>query len=253
MQTCTAVCKVFCNPELWKQIFDREGMRYFDEVKCRKYRGEPGPVPHISLPRAYGYFNSDCKLFPDKKVKDTQKLQLFYKEIDGKAITLNYAGTLAQKPKEGSEGVAACFYKQSWPKAFEVHGEAELGESFWAFVTVKPLVESFGIPLNAKLDLAAKHPQYRLHRGVERSMANFDNVVETGEYLDVVASYTICEETFEHDFGAGEIDCQLAMGGARAPGGGLPPSATTSTASIEHACEHGNVEVYIVIYLHFLF
>lgn len=71
MQTCKAVCKVFSNVDLWKQIFDREGCRYFDEVKCRKYRGEPGPVPHISWPKAYGYFDSDCKLFPspDKKVK----------------------------------------------------------------------------------------------------------------------------------------------------------------------------------------
>ena len=74
-----------------------------DEVKCRKYRGEPGDVPPLSWHKAYEYFHSPCPLFPGKLVKETHKLQLFYKEIDGKAITLNYAGTLAQKPKEGSE------------------------------------------------------------------------------------------------------------------------------------------------------
>ena len=65
-----------------------------------------------------------------------------------------------------------------------MHGEVELGESFWAFVAVKPLEGSVGVSIKEKLKLAAEHSQYCLHKVVERSIANFDNVVETGEYLD---------------------------------------------------------------------
>lgn len=189
-------CTIASNTELWKKIFDREGLRYFDEVKCQKYRGNPGKVPHISLPRAYGYFNSDCKLFPGRKVKEMHKLQLFYKEIDEMPITLNHAGILAQHPKKGSEGIAACFSEDCQKKAFKVYGEVPLDESFWAFVTVKPF--QIGESLThkqAELKLTADHPQYRLHKAVERSIANFDNVVEKGEYLD--KSYVRCKESLK--------------------------------------------------------
>src|SRR5262245_39369223 len=44
------------NPALWKQIFDREGLAYFDDEKCRKYRGNPGDVPKLSWPMVYGFY-----------------------------------------------------------------------------------------------------------------------------------------------------------------------------------------------------
>lgn len=65
--------------------------------------------------------------------------------------------------------------------------------------------------IKKKLELAAKHPQYCLSKVVERSIANFDNVVETGEYLDDEGHRTICEETFEYNFGGGKRGYHFAL------------------------------------------
>ncbi|MBS0655965.1 MAG: F-box protein [Verrucomicrobia bacterium] len=221
--------QIVSNPELWREIFDREGLPYFDEVKCRRYRGEPSPVPQFSWPKAYGYFNSDSELFPGKKVKETEKLQLFYNKIDGQPMTLNYAGTLAKTPKDGSNGIAACFSKYCFDETFEVHGEVPIGTSFWGFVTVIPLDESIKKSLAEKLTLATKYPGYRLHKVVERSIANFDNVVETGKYLDGKDSWTICEEAGKENRGLGETDYRLAIRGAC-----IPDGISVSPHSIAH-------------------
>ncbi|MBS0655117.1 MAG: F-box protein [Verrucomicrobia bacterium] len=201
--------KIAIDTGLWKKIFDREGLPYFDEVKCKKYRGNPGKVPQISWPRAYQYFNRNCKLFPGKKVKETHKLQLFYKKIDGVPMTLNHAGTLAKNPKEGSEGIAACeLALDSLNGPLEAHGETELGASFWGFTAVKSLEGIHEKTIEEKEELVKKYPNYRLHRLVERSIVNFDNLVETGKYLDGEMTSTICEETVEYDDGDGDV-CDL--------------------------------------------
>lgn len=204
MQTCQAFYKVFSNNDLWKQIFDREGMSYFDETKCWKYRGNPGQLPPISLPKAYQYFNSDCKLFPGKKVKETHKLQLFYKEIDGKPMTTNHAKVVARNPKAGSGGIPARFDNVSWNRDVHMYGNKPLSKSFWAFVAVKSLNGTWDMPSEEKLKVVANYAQYRLHTLFERVVVNFDHMVETGQYLDDKHESTICEDTIEHNFGMGK-------------------------------------------------
>src|SRR5207248_8271324 len=96
---------------------------------------------------------------------------------------------------------------------FKVYGETPLGESFWGFVAVKPLAGTSDWSIGMKLALVACYPQYRLHRVFERSIANFDNMVEIGEYVDGEGSFTLCEETVTFDDGdGGEIDCQVSIG-----------------------------------------
>lgn len=229
LQTCKAVYKVFSNANLWRRIFDREGLLYSDEEKCRKYRGEPGEVPPLSWSKAYQYFHRPCPLTRSKRVLETHKLQLFCKEIDGISTTLNRVGELAKSPKAGSGGITACFHRHALPEAFQVFGEEPLGRSYWAFVALKPLDGSIGIRVAEKLRLVDKLSHYRLHRIVERSIANFDNVVETGEYLDgctkrsitnfdnvvendVQYSWTICKDTIRFNEGSNIRFDRLAVG-----------------------------------------
>jgi hypothetical protein len=198
---------------LWKKIFDREGLAYFDETKCRTYRGEPGYVPPLSWPRVYGFYNSPCTLEPGKLRKETHKLQLFYKEIDGIAISMNHAGELAKIPKPGSRGIAACFDKDLENLALKVFQEEKLGDPFWGFVALKLLgYDEVLKSLATKRAEAKQYPLYRISRAVERAVANFDNVVEGRGFIDGPDSIAICEGRVVGDFGYGEKEHGVVMG-----------------------------------------
>lgn len=127
------------NKELWKIIFDRECLPYFDETKCKKYHGDPGKVHQISWPRAYQFFNCDCKLFLGKKIKETHKLQLFYKEINGIEMTLNHVKILSKNLEAKNKGNVPFFDDFVGEDAFKAYGEAPLSKSFWGFAAIKSL------------------------------------------------------------------------------------------------------------------
>jgi len=168
------------------------GLIAFNKLKWEEYIGDVGKEP--SLPaNMYQILQSQCPIWPGKKVEQTHLLTLIPKTVNGKPLTLKLMDSLVQKPTKGNK----TNFKIS---SFYGHDKTTVKKSHWVLMTKDVIPDSRKKSYSDQKQLAQtcnKHGiEYEVPKLLDVAVNVFMEYVQTGERLlsDKPWTFTRCRE-----------------------------------------------------------
>jgi len=183
----------------------------FGKAKWEEYIGTVGAEPPLPG-NIHEILQSQCPIWPGKKVAQTHILTLVPKTVNGKALTLQTLGELVKHPKRGN----ATKYRTFSPS---VHENTPVGESHWVLMARDVIPNSRNKSYSDQKRLAQTYNkngvEYEVPRLLDATVNIFMEYVRTKTRLfsDSPSTYTRCQETYKN-----EGKYQMVVGGFSASG-----------------------------------
>jgi len=174
------------------------GLIAFNKLKWEEYIGNVGKEP--SLPAdMHQILQSQCPIWPRKKVEQTHMLTLIPKTVNGEPLTLKLMDSLVQKPKKGYK---TNFFKES---SFHGHGKTTVNESHWVLMARDVIPNSRKKSYSNQKQLAQTYNkngvEYEVPRLLDATVNIFMEFVRTRTRLfpDSPTIYTRCQESYKNE------------------------------------------------------
>jgi len=169
------------------------GLIAFNKLKWEEYIGDVGEEP--SLPAdMHQILQSQCPIWPGKKVEQTHMLTLVPKTVNGEPLTLKLMDLLIQKPKKGNKT------KFDEISSFYGHDKTTVDESHWVLMTKDVIPKSRNKSYTDQQQLAEACNkdgiEYEVPKLLDATVSVFMEYVQTGERLlsNKPWIYTRCRE-----------------------------------------------------------
>ena len=166
----------------------------FGKVEWVRYFGDIGEEPPLPVNIAE-ILNSQCPIWPDKKVKDTHMLTLIPSHVNGEQLTIEGVGELVKSPKGGGCATKYDFYKHFGNE------KAHVKQNTWVLMTRDVLPNSLDKSYKAQCQLVAalaksSGQSYEVPHLIEAVTSIFMEYVKTGNrlYSDDSRTYTRCQK-----------------------------------------------------------
>jgi len=183
----------------------------FGKAKWEQCFGDIGVEPALPT-NIEEILDSQCPIWPDKKVHETHMLTLIPKTVNGQLLTLKTLGELVQHPKQGGNVTS---YSIFYPGG---HENTPAGESHWVLMARDVIPDSRKKIYKEQVQLAQTYNkngiEYEVPKLLDATVGIFMEYVQTGTRLfsDDPWTYTRCQEQYVN------TGYQMVVGGFSASG-----------------------------------
>jgi len=164
----------------------------FNKLKWEEYIGDVGEEPFFPA-NMHQILQSQCSIWPGKKVEQTHILTLVPKTVNGEPLTLKLMDSRVKKPKKENE-------TKLRDSSFYSYDKTAVKKSHWVLMTKDVIPDSRRKSYSDQQQLAKAYNkngiEYEVPKLLDVAVSVFMEYVQTGERLlsDKPWTYTRCRE-----------------------------------------------------------